>query len=175
MPEPKWSEWWTNVQRYRRSIGLLILVALTALHGWAQQANPLTDPEVRRIGEKLRCMCGGCNYTLGSCNMMSCSGAEYGRAKLKALVDEGLTEDQILAAFVDEFGPQVLTNPPAEGFNLVGWLMPFVALVFGMVILAWFVKRYTGEKTPAAAPIPVDDAVLERYQAQIEKDLANMD
>ena len=154
----------------RRFKASLLLFAFAA--AFAQQPTPLVDPRVRELGEQLRCMCGACNYTVTSCNMMSCSGAEYGRAKLKALVDQGLTDEQIKAEFVKEFGTVVLTKPPTEGFSLVGWVMPFVAIVLGLLVIGWFMKRYTGAKTPVPA---VDPEVLERYKDRIEKDLANID
>jgi len=117
-------------------------------------------------------MCGACNYTVTSCNMLSCSGAEYGRAKLKALVDQGLDEEAIKAAFVAEFGTVVLTQPPSEGFSLVGWVMPFVAIGFGLLLVWWFVKRYMGG--PATVPA-VEPEVLDRYKGRIEKDLSKIE
>ncbi|MCP5118565.1 MAG: cytochrome c-type biogenesis protein CcmH, partial [bacterium] len=138
--------------RLFRSSLLLGIVLAAALP--AQQPTPLVDPEVRRIGEQLRCMCGSCNYTVTSCNMMSCSGADYGRNKLKELVDKGLTEEAIKAEFVKEFGVVVLTKPPSEGFSLLGWVMPFVAIGVGLLVIWWVVRRYMGNKTP----VPTVDA-----------------
>jgi cytochrome c-type biogenesis protein CcmH len=153
-------------------IFLIIFVLLPVAPLWAQEPTPLVDPEVRRIGEQLRCMCGACNYTVTSCNMLSCSGAEYGRAKLKALVDQGLDEEAIKAAFVAEFGTVVLTQPPTEGFSLVGWVMPFVAIGFGLAFIWWFVKRYLGGPAPVPA---VESELLDRYKDQIEKDLSKIE
>ena len=155
------------MRRFKASLPLFLVLA-----AFAQEPTPLVDARVRRIGEQLRCMCGGCNYTVTDCNMMSCSGAKYGRAKIKELVDKGFTDEQIKAEFVKEFGTVVLTEPPAEGFSLVGWVMPFVAIALGLLAIGWFVKRYTGAKTPVPAVAP---EVLERYKDQIEKDLANFD
>ena len=157
------------MQRFKSSL-LILLVAVAAL---AQQPTPLVDPEVRRIGEQLRCMCpSNCSYTVTSCNMLSCSGAEYSRAKLKDLVDRGLDEQAIKAEFVKEFGTVVLNSPPSEGFTLLGWVMPFVAIAIGLLVIWWFLRRYLGQR----APIPiVDAAVLDRYKDRIEKDLAKID
>ena len=156
------------MRRLRNSIIILALAGICL----AQAQTPLVDPEVRRIGEQLRCMCGACNYTVTSCNMMSCSGAEYGRKKLGDLVKAGLSEEEIKANFVQEFGVVVLRQPPTEGFNLVGWVMPFAAIVMGLLFIWWFLRRYSGSRTPVPA---VDDAVLEQYRERIEKDFSKID
>ncbi|MCW5980059.1 MAG: cytochrome c-type biogenesis protein CcmH [Bryobacteraceae bacterium] len=155
--------------RFARRV-LPLLIAAAAL---AQQPTPLVNPEVRRIGEQLRCMCGSCVYTLTSCNMLSCSGAESGRAKLLAMVEKGLTEEEIKAEFVRAHGVMVLTKPPAEGFNLVGWVMPFVALIGGLFIVWWVIKRFL--QRPATAPAGGDDELFSRYQSRIEQDLTKLD
>jgi cytochrome c-type biogenesis protein CcmH/NrfF len=156
------------MRRFASKLGLLA-VALAAL---GQEPTPLVDPEVRRIGEQLRCMCGSCNYTLTSCNMLSCSGASSGRAKLLALVRQGLTEEQIKAEFVKQYGTVVLTKPPSEGFFLLGWIMPFAAIIAGLLLVWWVIRRFL---QPAAAAPGVDEATLARYQERIEKELERID
>lgn len=156
------------MRRFASKLGFFVL-ACTAL---AQEPTPLVDPEVRRIGEQLRCMCGSCNYTLTSCNMLSCSGAEAGRTKLLALVRQGLSEEQIKAEFVKQYGSVVLMKPPSEGFFLLGWIMPFVAILAGLLLVWWVIRRFL--QPPAAAPA-VDEATLARYRERIQKELERID
>jgi cytochrome c-type biogenesis protein CcmH/NrfF len=155
------------MQKFKTKLLLLPLLAAAMMFG----DTPLVNPDVRRIGEKVRCMCGSCNYTLTSCNMMSCHGAAEGRPMMLALVEKGLTEEQILDEFVGKYGIAVLTKPPAEGFNLVGWVMPGVAVLAGLMLIYWFIRRM---RKPAAVP-DIDPAVLARYKDSIEKDLAKLD
>jgi cytochrome c-type biogenesis protein CcmH len=156
------------MRRFASKLSLVVFVLASA----AQEPTPLVDPEVRRIGEQLRCMCGSCNYTLTSCNMLSCSGAESGRAKLLSLVRQGLSEEQIKAEFVKQYGTVVLTKPPSEGFFLVGWIMPFVAIAAGLLLVWWVIRRFLQPAAPAPA---VDDATLARYQERIQKELERID
>jgi cytochrome c-type biogenesis protein CcmH/NrfF len=154
--------------KYKARLTLTLLLAATLIQG----VTPLANPEVRRIGEMLRCMCGSCNYTLTSCNMMSCHGAAEGRPMLLAMVEKGLTEQQILDEFVKKYGTSVLTKPPAEGFNLVGWIMPGIAIGAGLMFIYWFIQRM---RKPAA-PLPeLDPQLMARYQDSIEKDLAKLE
>ena len=151
----------------------LLLVALVAVSLAQTGTTPLANADVRRIGEKLRCMCGACNYTVTSCNMLHCHGAEPMREKLLAMVEKGMSEDAILDAFAGEYGRIVLMQPPSDGFNLLAWVMPFVAIVAGLAVIWWFIQRF---RKPLAVPVAyADQATLARYQDQIEKDLSKLD
>ncbi len=153
--------------------GLLLVLVLLAGGAFAQDESPLTNPEVRRIGEKLMCLCG-CGSTVTSCNMQHCHFSDPARQKLLAMVKAGKSEDEILASFVSEYGLQILVKPPAEGFNLVGWVMPFVGIAIGLTIVWMVIQRF--RRPLAAAPAPEEaDAALARYRQRIEKDLEKLD
>jgi cytochrome c-type biogenesis protein CcmH/NrfF len=89
-------------------------------------------------------------------------------------VNAGMPDAAILDAFVKEYGPQVLVKPPARGFNLLGYLMPFAAIAAGLGFVWWVIKRF---RKPVAAPAgpELDAATLAGYQARIEKDLETLD
>jgi cytochrome c-type biogenesis protein CcmH len=158
------------MHRLRNSFLLLALVAASLAQ---TGTTPLANADVRRIGEKLRCMCGGCNYTVTSCNMLRCHGVEPMREKLLALVEKGMKENAILDEFAKEYGRIVLMSPPSDGFNLLAWVMPFVAIAAGLAAVWWFIQRF---RKPLAVPVPqADQATLARYQDRIEKDLAKLD
>lgn len=153
----------------------LILFALVAGCLAQTGGGPLTNPDVRRVGETLRCMCG-CSYTVTSCNMLNCSGAEPARAKLLELVQKGLSDDAIREEFVKQYGRVVLTKPPSDGFNLVGWIMPFAAAGAGLALVFWLISHlYRRAPAVAGAGPEVESDQMKRYRDQIEKDLAKLD
>ena len=43
---------------------------------------------------------------------------------LDARVANNESDDAILAAYVTQYGPTVLVEPPKKGFNLLAWIMP---------------------------------------------------
>ena len=152
----------------------LVLFALVAASLAQTGSTPLTNADVRRVGETLRCMCG-CSYTVTSCNMLNCSGAEQARAMLLDLVQKGLSDDDIRAEFVKVHGRVVLTKPPSDGFNLLGWVMPFAAAGAGLAFVFWFIARLY-RRAPAVAPGPaLESDELKRYREQIEKDFSELD
>jgi cytochrome c-type biogenesis protein CcmH/NrfF len=70
---------------------------------------------------------------------------------------------------VKEYGQRVLMKPPSEGFNLLGWLMPFIALAAGLALVWWLIRRF---RAPLAAAGPEPDPAL---MARIEKETDEMD
>lgn len=76
------------------------------------------------------------------------------RALIGRLVDSCRSKGEIKDRLVAEFGPRVLTTPEDEGFDLVAWLVPIVALLaaaFGITLTArrW---RRSGRERTAVAP-----------------------
>jgi cytochrome c-type biogenesis protein CcmH/NrfF len=154
----------------RLKISLLIIAAAALMLG--QGGTPLENARVRHLGDQLACLCG-CGSSVTSCNMLHCHFSEPAREKLLTMVNAGMSDSAIFDAFVKENGRRVLLKPPAEGFNLVGWVMPFVALALGLAIVWWFIQRFR-RPLAAAGPAP-DSALLARYQERIDKDLENLD
>jgi cytochrome c-type biogenesis protein CcmH len=150
-----------------KSSALLVAVAAVSL---AQTSSTLPTEAVRRAGEKLACLCGTCKNTVGSCPMLQCHYASPVREKIAKLQALGMSDDSIAETVVKETGLQALSSPPASGFNLLAWVMPFIAIAMGLGVIYWFMRR------PKLAPLPaVDAAVMDRYHDRIEKDLAKLD
>ena len=73
---------------------------------------------------------------------------------------------------MQKYGPTVLAAPTAKGFNRVAWVMPFVALGFGLATVVSDCARV--EERPAAAlpegRSPGAGAELERFRDQARKE-----
>lgn len=92
------------------------------------------------------------------------------------LVEGGYSADEIIAAFVNRYGERVLMAPRKQGFNLLGYIMPFAALGAGALVLTAMIRRW-GRR--AAAPshadvreLPVDASAeeLARVSAAVRDD-----
>jgi len=163
----------SNSLRLRSKLALALLVFGALLTG----SVPLQNPRVRSLGEMLTCQCG-CNYSVASCNMQGCGFADPARARLMKMVESGMSDEAILAAFEREYGKVILRQPPTQGFYLVSWIMPFAGLGAGLVLL-WLILRHYLARRPstvgATASADVPSPELERYRERIEKDLADLD
>ena len=92
----------------------------------------------------LRCQCG-CTLDVYTCRTtdFACQVSPAMHRDVIALVEGGYDAKEIVAAFVDTYGEQVLMAPTRSGFNLVGWLMPFTALAAGAGVVAVLVRRWS--------------------------------
>src|ERR1700686_638710 len=151
----------------RRSLQVTLLcVAVFALLGAGDESARFNS-----LGHRLMCVCG-CNQILLECNHVGCTYSDRMRGELIAGLDRGENDDLTLQDFVQKYGPTVLAAPTGTGFNRIAWIMPFLALVLGLlttifIVLAW-------RKRPAlAAPggvFPVSGSELERFRSQARKD-----
>ena len=155
---------------------LLLAVALVPLlfspaHPTPQ--DPALEAQFGEISDSLTCQCG-CNKMLSICDMQGCHSATPMRAEIKEKLAAGQSKEAILAGFVDRYGLVVLSAPPATGFHLSAWIMPFVALAVG----AWIAKKVLGSwkrqtvRSQAEAP---DANISAEQQARIERDLRDFE
>ena len=157
------------MKKLRTSVLAVVITAASL----AQTSSGILTPDVKRVGMKLACLCGGCNNTVGDCPMIGCHYSAPAREKIAAMQKAGTEDQQIIDAFVKDQGLKGLATPPTEGFSLVGWLMPFIAVGFGLIAV-WMVLRRFTKLTPA--PITqLDKAVLDRYHDQIEQEIEKLD
>jgi cytochrome c-type biogenesis protein CcmH len=108
------------------------------------------SPRFNNLGHRLMCTCG-CGQVLLECNHVGCQSSEKMRNQLLAALDRGDNDDLILQGFVQEYGPTVIAAPTATGFNRVAWIMPFVALAFGMAFVVYVVRSWKNRPAPALA------------------------
>ena len=81
-----------------------------------------------------------------------------------------MSEDAIFEKLRAKYGTQVLNAPPAQGFNLVGWIMPFAALALGLLVIRYVLVRWRKPRPATAAAAPVN-----RFHDEIEKELADLE
>ncbi len=97
------------------------------------------------------------------------------RAFIQGLIDEGQTTAQIKSALVAQYGPTVLALPGAHGFDLTVYLVPALALVLVIGVLAVALPRWRrdGRRPPDD---PAEGTVLAPSDAaRLEADLARFD
>jgi len=139
----------------------------------AQSSSQFQTEAVKRVGARLACLCGGCNNTVADCQMLECHYSHPARERIAALQAGGSSDAEIVDVFVKDQGIRALAAPPAEGFNLLAWVMPFVAIAAGLAVIWLFIQRF---RKPAPAGRAVADAeTLSRYQSRIDKDLTQLD
>ena len=157
--------------RNPRLFSLKILLAffgvLTAVY--AQDPTSYLTPDVLRVGSRLACRCAGCRNTVGDCPMLHCGSSDPIRRRIFQMQKQGMSDDAIVDTFIKEEGIVALATPPGHGLGpIITWIGPGVALLLGFGVYTWYVRRIRKQPAPL---MPVDQAVLDRFQAQIDREL----
>ena len=135
----------------------------------------LTDRERDdKVERQVRCQCG-CTLDVYTCRTtdFACKVSPAMHADIKSLVEGGYTAEEILDSFVDTYGERALMAPRPQGFNLVGYLAPFVALGAGAIAVAFVLRSWGKKNQPLAATVPPIAATsdeLARLNAAIRDD-----
>ena len=159
-----------NRRPWQSRILLTLVAALFLAHG----ATPLSNERVRALGNMLHCKCG-CNASVTECNMLQCHFSDPVRQELLTMVEAGRSDNEIMDAMVGEYGKDILQKPPAEGFYMLSYVMPYAGLAFGLGLIGLLIRFYMRRRPEAQAAGGQASPELTRFQAQIDKDLADID
>jgi cytochrome c-type biogenesis protein CcmH len=110
------------------------------------------DPFIIAIEERLRCTCG-CNLDVYTCRTtdFTCATSPAMHREVVKLVEQGSTAEEVIDFFVAEHGELVLMAPKKEGFNLVGYVLPGMAITAVGAVMLWMLARRN--KLTAAATV----------------------
>jgi cytochrome c-type biogenesis protein CcmH len=91
------------------------------------------------------------------------------KTEIRQMLAEGKTEQEVLDFYVAEHGPQILSVPPAQGFNLTAYLVPMAMLVLGAVALVFIVRKWRdhGQAETPTATADLDPAYVERVKREL--------
>lgn len=129
------------------------------------------DARFQSIGHQLMCSCG-CNQVLLECNHVGCPLSDGMRNELASYIQRGDSDNLVMQAFVQKYGPTVLLAPTTTGFNRLAWIMPFAVLGFGLAGIYFVVRAWRKRAAPLpAGSVPLAQGEeLERYSEQVRKE-----
>jgi cytochrome c-type biogenesis protein CcmH len=133
------------------------------------------DPFVVGVEEKLRCTCG-CNLSVYTCRTtdFTCETSPAMHRRVVELVEQHKSAQEILDAFVAQYGESVLMAPPKAGFNLAGYLVPGILITVVGAVLAWVLIRKRGARLAAARGASPEGAGSEAGSALPPEDAARL-
>ena len=127
---------------------LMLAVLLPAVFALTVSGALGADKEtLKRIESNMKCLCD-CPHLVADCGD-ECGPAPQIRADIQQLLASGMTEEQVFAKYEKEFGQRIHGAPKPEGFNLVAWVLPFVVLSLGGIVIVVFLKN---RKEPEPGP-----------------------
>lgn len=154
----------------------LLLAAGTALAQQEPGTVPLAPQQelrAQRLGKELRCaVCQGMS--------IADSPSSTARAqldKVRELITQGKTDQEIRDFFVARYGPWILLEPAHEGFAGLVWLLPVLMLLGGGVLVVQVMRRpaspppqgQTAEAGAAPTDADPEDPYLKAVRAELER------
>jgi len=136
----------------------------------AAPIGTVTPNDVNEIAKELWCpLCSG--VRLDACELKAC---EQMRDMIAEQLAEGQDKQEIKNYFIEQYGPQVLGEPPLEGFNWLAWILPFVALIGGGVFV-WRSTHRMISASPKEHATSAQTAPDDEYNQRLEEELKRYD
>lgn len=126
------------------------------------------EARVQAIAGNLRCaVCQGVSVADSPASM-----ARAQLDKVRELVSQGKSDEEIREYFVSRYGEWVLMTPTSEGVNLTVWVAPVGLLLLGLFVILSQVKK-PGKEAPQTSPetasVQEEDEYLKRVRAELER------
>jgi len=125
-------------------------------------------PTLESLGNEVQCSCG-CVAPLNQCPHLDCAQKAEMQAFVKKEIADGKSETAILQDLSLRYGVQVLTAPPAKGFDLAVWILPGVGLLVGLGIVVVIVRRW--KRKPAAPAAPAGTSLDPKILTAMEEEM----
>lgn len=126
------------------------------------------EARVMRLGKELRCaVCQGVSIADSPASM-----ARAQLDKVRELVAENKTDQEIRDYFVARYGEWALLEPKKEGLNSVLWFGPGAILVVGVLLIFAWSKRKPAPRAPVAtpaSPAQEDDEFLKKVREDLSR------
>ncbi len=132
------------------------------------------DPFIVELEGTIKCTCG-CNLDVYTCRTtdFTCSISPAMHREVVSMMEDGMTGQEIVDAFVAQYGETVLMAPKKTGFNLTAYLLPGFAITAVGALIAWrLVRRHRPSPIAAASSIIPD--VDAGDQALLEEELTKL-
>jgi cytochrome c-type biogenesis protein CcmH len=118
-------------------LALVLGVAVVWTVTVVQASRPKTlDQRTYEVASQLQCpVCHGESVADAPSPL-----AQEMRSLIREDLSRGMSEQQVIAYFHQQYGDQILETPPTSGFTLLIWLGPLLVLLFGATILVRVVR-----------------------------------
>lgn len=120
----------------RRKLALAAAASLVVLLLAIPAVADELDVRARAVAKQLQCpVCESVSVADSPAEL-----AVQMRGVIRAKLEAGESEPQILSYFVDRYGDGILVEPPRRGVSLLVWLGPIVALLLGTALTAIWLR-----------------------------------
>ena len=179
-----WGAAWLVLSAARRALGadergprtrimtLVLTWFVMALSLSAQPAPaPALEQEARQIDSMLIAPC----CWLQPVSVHQSAAAEEVKESVRRMLRSGMTCQQVLDAFVDQYGERILAEPRNRGFGRSLYLMPWVLGGGTALGVGFFLRRVTRRQHPAEKAVVPDGTLDPRLVDRLDDELRDLD
>jgi cytochrome c-type biogenesis protein CcmH/NrfF len=152
----------------RRLIVLLGALAALAVPPAAAAQAPEPQTSLPDIEDEVMCVVCGVTLELATEAPQAIQEREF----IRDLIAEGLTKEEIKDRLVAEFGPEVLAIPEDEGFDLVAWIVPGLAILVALAAIVVGLRRWKRAGTTVDPEAAAELEPRDEDEERLERDLA---
>jgi cytochrome c-type biogenesis protein CcmH len=145
-------------------VAVLALVAAPGLIAAGDTKNRAEVPTLADLEDEV--MCPACNTTL---DQSSSGAARQIEQFIAARIAAGDSKQQIKDRLVADYGPWILAAPPKEGFDLLAWVLPFVGLLGGAIVLAFLAWHWSRGREPRPSAPALSPALERRVDEELSR------
>ncbi|MGA1847149.1 cytochrome c-type biogenesis protein [Deferribacter abyssi] len=123
----------------------------------------------KRIEANLMCT-DGCGMYLKACSNNT---AEEMRKMIIKLLMEGKSEKEIYAYMINVYGEEVMAAPPvSSSFNILAWIIPFIGLLGGVLIIYIALDRWVFNRQVRKEPdVEIDEITKAEYEFILDEEI----
>lgn len=119
---------------------MIVSVSAFAVEPDEMLKDPALETRARDISRHLRCLvCQGEAIDESNAQL-----AKDLRLLVRARINAGDTDEQVLQFLQQRYGDFILLKPPLENKTLLLWLMPVLVLGTGLVIAGRMIRKHKG-------------------------------
>ncbi len=145
------------------AVSLTAALAATPTAGANTTAQSAATPRASYLDVVNDVMCVVCHEPLGVAQSPE---AFQERDYIRQLIAQGKTRKEIEDDLVAEYGPAVLSRPPAHGVNLLVYIVPPLVLILGIATIAVFIPRWRRRARDADSSTTQPTAALDAADAE---------
>ncbi len=146
----------------------LACFALACHFAWAGEAqpraaDPVAEKRLQALAEELRCLVCQ-NQSIADSNADLANDL---KREVRAMIQAGKSDKEIIDFMVARYGDFVLYKPPVKATTMLLWAGPLLFMLIGAVVLIRYLRRRAG--APQADDAPLSEAEAQRA-AELLKD-----
>ena len=153
----------------RRLVAAVVVMLLAAVSAWADERSEALDKQSYEMYQQVFSpFCPG-----RSLNDCPSSKAHELKSEMRAKLEQGVPEQQILNEVFERYGDKYRTVPIFEGIGRWVWLAPICFLLLGMAIATGVAFRR--KQSVSEASKPLSSGLSPELERQIDEELSKLD